>query len=320
MDGWSRSPARGHRRGSFDVHEPALPRLVPRQTTEPHNLPLQFLTEPGIVGLVLFLLASPLAAAPRSAAGAATSSRSRCSCPPTSCTGSSTSTGTSSPSPRRRSSSRARSPGGAPTAARLAVRARSPRRASRCSRSACCSLPWLGERWSGEALARRRRPRARSRSRSARTRSTRCSSSRSGRRRSPPRRADEPTRARSPYYVQAVASQPKNPQTWLLGRRVRALTAAAAAARTRTSSATRSSIRKARPSAGADDYREALRSVELGKRPAELARAEQTASWPPCSADGFRPSSGPTTFTCRSCARRSASAAEARRYMTTVVA
>src|SRR5581483_11323300 len=45
-----------------------------------------------------------------------------------------------------------------------------------------------------------------------------------------------------------------------------------------------------------------------------------TTSWPPWSADVATPSSGPTTFTCRSCASLTPSAAKPRLYITTVVA
>ena len=44
------------------------------------------------------------------------------------------------------------------------------------------------------------------------------------------------------------------------------------------------------------------------------------ASCPPLSADGASPSSGPTTFTLRSFARRRPSARKPARYMTTVAA
>ena len=52
------APGRRNRRGLVRLHEPPLPHVEPRpRTTEPHSLPVQFLTETGVVGLLLFVLA-----------------------------------------------------------------------------------------------------------------------------------------------------------------------------------------------------------------------------------------------------------------------
>ena len=115
-------------------------------TTEPHDLPLQFLSEPAwsVSSLLVARLRGSCCGrscrrrGPRARARAASAGVPRC-------TRSSTSTGTSSPSPRRRSSPPARSPG-APRDCGGSAASRSCAAAGRrvaVVRRARCS-PWLG--------------------------------------------------------------------------------------------------------------------------------------------------------------------------------
>jgi O-antigen ligase len=57
VDGWEHAKLLGTGAGTFHVTNLLYRHSYLDYTTEPHNLPLQFLTEAGIVGLVLFLLA-----------------------------------------------------------------------------------------------------------------------------------------------------------------------------------------------------------------------------------------------------------------------
>ncbi len=57
VDGWEHAKLLGTGAGTFHVTNLRFRASYLDYTTEPHNLPLQFLTEAGIVGLALFLLA-----------------------------------------------------------------------------------------------------------------------------------------------------------------------------------------------------------------------------------------------------------------------
>jgi tetratricopeptide (TPR) repeat protein len=58
VHGWEHAKLRGTGAGTFHVTNLRYRASYLDYTTEPHNLPLQFLTEAGIVGLALFLLAA----------------------------------------------------------------------------------------------------------------------------------------------------------------------------------------------------------------------------------------------------------------------
>jgi O-antigen ligase len=58
LEGWRHAPLAGTGAGSFHVTNLRYRDTYLDFTTEPHDLPLQFLTEAGIVGLALFLLAA----------------------------------------------------------------------------------------------------------------------------------------------------------------------------------------------------------------------------------------------------------------------
>ena len=79
--GWAGHRLAGTGAGSFHVTNLRYRGSFLDETTEPHSLPLQFLSEAGIVGLVLLLVAVVALAASGRGGGAVTSSRWRCSCP-----------------------------------------------------------------------------------------------------------------------------------------------------------------------------------------------------------------------------------------------
>src|SRR5207237_2001655 len=58
---FTRHPGGGTGAGTFELTDRML-RTSPLTTTEPHNVPLQFLSESGIVGLLLFVAAAGAAA------------------------------------------------------------------------------------------------------------------------------------------------------------------------------------------------------------------------------------------------------------------
>src|SRR5207302_9988435 len=58
LHGWEHAKLAGTGAGSFHVTNLLYRKTYLDFTTEPHNLPLQFLAEAGIVGLVLFVVAA----------------------------------------------------------------------------------------------------------------------------------------------------------------------------------------------------------------------------------------------------------------------
>ena len=189
--GWQERPVDGTGAGSFALTNLRYRTTFLDEATEPHNLPLQFLSETGLVGL-------GAARAPRSArssrpvgAGAATSSRSRCSLPALrAARAARRSTGTSSPSPRLRSWRRARSRGGrapAPGRPSLFVALAAGGVALAVVSSLCCR---------GSATAGRGRPRTR-RSRAARAKAVTLAGG----------RAPSTPFSSTPLFAQALAEE-----------------------------------------------------------------------------------------------------------------
>ena len=99
-DGWEANPIVGTGAGSFDVTNLRYRQSSLDETIEPHNLPVQFLSETGLDRRRLSSSARSAGSSSAAGAGPGRSSRSRSRCPRTSCTGCSTSTGTSSRSRR----------------------------------------------------------------------------------------------------------------------------------------------------------------------------------------------------------------------------
>ena len=98
--GWEDHPVAGTGAGSFNFTNLRYRTTSVDSTTEPHSLPVQFLSETGVVGLLLFVVAALGLVGGRAAARPGRSWRSRWRCPCTSSTGWATSTGTSSRSAR----------------------------------------------------------------------------------------------------------------------------------------------------------------------------------------------------------------------------
>ena len=197
---------------------------------------------------------------------------------------------------------------GRPAAARrVAVRGRSPRRVSPLLAFGAAA-PAVARRALGERRARRLARRARCSSRSARSRSTRCSSSRSGRRRSP-RSSSASRSARSLLRRRRSASSRRTPRPGCCRRATRSQQRCFAVGLHLPRA-----LHRARPEGAAERGRATTTARRCGRstpattaaRCASARRARSRAARR-AGPSGFRPSSGPTTFTCRSRARRRAS-------------
>ena len=159
--GFRAHPVAGTGAGSFTFTNLRYRTSSLDTATEPHDLPLQFLSETGLVGAVLFAAAAlTLVIARPPASGRRARARARAAGLPR-CTACSTSTGTSLRSPRPCSSSPARS-----SRVRRRARARSARSPALLARGGVALAVlvslfavWLGDRWSGQAATRSATPR-----------------------------------------------------------------------------------------------------------------------------------------------------------------
>ena len=313
----------------------ATGRRASTQTIEPHDLPVQFLTETGVVGLGLFLLAG--ARARLRARGAATGPELALALalpgvPPARAARHRLGLrrGLGAGVPRRGRARRA--------TAHEAARGRTPPASSRRGRRARGRLSRSspsGSATAGRARPRRRSartPRTRSRSRSARGRSTRSSVeplyaqalARVERARDRhARKGEAPHRGERRYgLLQQGDRAPAGERRGVVPAR-RASTSRRAAARGRRCPTFNRFTVLDRQEPGNAELRARAQAGELGQgRSAERASARRRSrrAGRRASALGRTPSSGPTTFTPRSCARRMPSARKPARYMTTLVA
>ena len=320
---WQRLPptARRDRRRLVPAAQPAATgRVVPRlRRPSRTTCRCSSSARPGSSALVLLLAALRRAAARARCAAAGRELALALLLPRTSSTRSSTSTGTSWPSRRRRSSPPERS-SGAP--ARAARRAASPSCRARGARSSCFGSLLLAVARPPLGRARRWRREPRTRDRRSRTARTRVDpllvepywTKAHARRRSSGRRARVRLLRRG---RPAAAGEPAD---LAVARASTRCTVDCPFRRTTTSSTTPSSTRR-RPGQGGDDYNAMLKLVDQrAVHVLTLAAPSTTRAARRAARLGDSPSSGPTTFTCRSCASRSPSAAQPGRYMTTVVA
>ena len=256
-DGWQGQKLTGTGGGTFHLTNLRFRDSFLDETTEPHSLPLQFLTETGVVGFVLFLAACALPAA-RVVAEALARARAGARLP-----------GVPDPlADRRRLGLRRRLGAGVPRcgcarrpravppclAVRHARGGRRRRTRDRRARAALARQP-LGDR-RARRLARTRRD-AREPRRVRRPAARRAALGQGV------RSLDDPaTRIR--LYREAVRRQPKNPQTWLLAGRFAFEQRCYQTAYTYLEKYTELD-NKAKPSAGGDDYNAALEKVNAGK-------------------------------------------------------
>ena len=239
--GWAGHRLAGTGAGSFHVTNLRYRGSYLDETTEPHNLPLQFLSETGVVGLVLLLVAVVALLRPGAGGGAGTSSRWRLFLPAF-LLHSLVDVDWDFVAVAAPAFLVAGALAGRPALRRVSLPGLLAAAGAALVAFGVLLLPWLGARWADEALGRLAGASGRSWP-TARTPSTRCSSTRSGRWPSPPRRSAQPRRAFE-YYVQAVDRAAGEPADVAARRRVRVLAAAATAAPTPTSSTTPSSTRR----------------------------------------------------------------------------
>ena len=265
VHGWEHHRLAGTGAGTFELTNLRYRATYLDKTIEPHNLPLQFLTEAGVVGLLLFVLACAALCRPawRRPRGHELALAlvlpaylvhglvdvdwdfAAVSAPAFLVAGALAGNALGSDVPRRRVS-----PFALVAAAGVALLA-----------WGVLLLPWLGERWAGDALGASpgRAVTLADRAHSVDPFLVEPDWAKAF-------AADErnQTRRAFAYYVEAVHRQPENPETWLAAGEYAFLQSCFQTAYTYLEKYTELD-QKALPSAGGDDYNRARAKVNAGK-------------------------------------------------------